>query len=73
MLYEYDATQDKCPLALVKTRLMLKKLQKDDVCIIRIADSGSKTDIPRLLNKQGYPFTERKINNSVLELHIKNR
>ncbi|WDE10046.1 sulfurtransferase TusA family protein [Thalassomonas haliotis] len=73
MLYEYDATADKCPLPLVKMRVILKKMQKDDVCLIRISDKGSIKDIPKLLKKQGYPYNVRYISNSVLELHIKNR
>lgn len=70
MLYQYDATQDKCPLPLVKMRVMLKKMQQQDACMIRIADKGSKKDIPNLLNKQGYSYTIKQINDTVVELHI---
>ena len=73
MLYEYDATADKCPLPLVKMRVILKKMQQGDACLIRIRDKGSKKDIPKLLEKQGYPYNVRYINDAVLELHIKNR
>ena len=73
MQYEYDATGEKCPLPLVKTRLILKKMQADDSCVLRIADSGSKIDIPKLLSKQGYPFIQRQRDKTTIELHIKNR
>lgn len=73
MLYEYDATNEKCPLPLVKMRVLLKKMKQGDVCLMRITDKGSIKDIPKLLNKQGYPYNMRYIDNSILELHIKNR
>ncbi|WP_286267167.1 sulfurtransferase TusA family protein [Thalassotalea atypica] len=73
MIYEYDATLDKCPLPLVKLRVVLKKMAAKDSCIIRLADSGSKSDIPKLLYKQQYPFTTKQLSNNVVELHIYNR
>lgn len=71
MIIEYDASKEKCPLPLVKMRLMLKKLQINDSCVIKIADEGSKTDIPKYLNSKGYQFTQHSINSSVVELRIK--
>jgi tRNA 2-thiouridine synthesizing protein A len=56
MLYEYDATQDLCPLPLVKTRVMLKKMMAGDLCIIQICDSGTKINLPQFLTKYGYTF-----------------
>lgn len=73
MIYEYDATLDKCPLPLVKLRVILKKMVDKDSCIIRLADNGSKSDIPRLLNKQQYSFTIKQLVDDVVELHINNR
>ncbi len=73
MLYKYDATDDKCPLPLVKMRVILNKMQQDDTCLIHISDKGSKKDIPRLLKQKGYSFTEQYINSTVLALYIKNR
>ena len=70
MLYEYDASQEVCPLPLVKLRVILKKMSKDDSCLIQIVDQGSKQDIPKLLLKQGYLFTQTHLSNSVLELYI---
>jgi tRNA 2-thiouridine synthesizing protein A len=73
MVYEYDATDEKCPLPLVKTRLLLKKLKAGDTCILRLGDKGSKSDIPKLLIKQGYLFNQRHITNTTLEIEILNR
>jgi len=71
MLYEYDATQDKCPVPLVNLRLLLKKMTSHDSCLIRICDSGSKKDIPKLLIKQGFYFELRNVNEKIVELLIK--
>jgi len=71
MQYEYDGTHEKCPLPLVKTRLILKKMRPEDSCILRIADTGSKNDIPKLLTKHGYSFSQTNVSASVVELIIK--
>ena len=76
MLYKYDGTEEKCPLPLVKMRVILKKMNFEDSLTINISDKGSIKDIPQLLAKQGYVFTQRYINESekkktVLQLHIR--
>jgi tRNA 2-thiouridine synthesizing protein A len=71
MIYQYDASKDKCPLPLVKMRVLLKKLQSDDTCIIRLADQGSKSDIPKYLATKGYQYTQQQLDNSIVEFHIK--
>jgi TusA-related sulfurtransferase len=70
MLYEYDARQDKCPLPLVKTRVLLKKMQEGDNCLVKLCDQGSIRDIPKLLVKQGYSFSQKKIDSDTVELLI---
>ena len=70
MIYEYDASKDKCPLPLVKMRILLKKLQVNDTCIIRITDQGSKSDIPKYLSAKGYQYTQQRVENSIVEFHI---
>ena len=71
MIYEYDATKEKCPLPLVNLRLLLRKLTPNDSCSIRICDKGSKKDIPKLLMKQGFYFEQRNIDEYIVELLIK--
>ncbi|MBA6297146.1 sulfurtransferase TusA family protein [Colwellia sp. MB02u-9] len=71
MIYEYDATQDKCPVPLVNLRLLLRKLTPIDRCLIRIYDNGSKKDIPKLLTKQGFYFEQRNIDKYIVELIIR--
>lgn len=73
MLHEYDATKEKCPLPLVKMRLILKKMQKGDTFMILISDKGSKKDIPKFLTNLGYSYIKRIIDSSTVELFIENR
>lgn len=73
MLHEYDATKEKCPLPLVKMRLILKNMQKGDTFMIRISDKGSKKDIPKFLTISGYSYIKRIIDSSTVELFIENR
>ena len=70
MIYQYDGRNDKCPLPLVKMRLLLKKLTCEDKCIMQIADSGSLSDIPKYLTNKGYGFTTVMLEDGALELHI---
>lgn len=71
MQYEYNACEECCPLPLVKLRVILKKMTNNDTCLMRISDKGSKQDIPKLLFKQGYPFTQTNITSDIVELYIK--
>ncbi|MCO4798048.1 MAG: sulfurtransferase TusA family protein [Colwelliaceae bacterium] len=71
MIYKYDASNEQCPLPLVKMRLTLKKLKDNDSYFIRIADNGSKSDIPNYLTNKGYQYTQQQLDNSIVELHIK--
>jgi len=70
MIFEYDASNEKCPLPLVNVRLLLKKMQKDDVCILTIADKGSVADIPKLLNKLGYRYNQSLIDKGRVKITI---
>ncbi len=70
MIYKYDGSGQKCPVPLVNMRLLLKKMQKGDQCIITIDDLGSLNDIPKLLDKQGYFYRKRAMENSMVEITI---
>lgn len=73
MIFQYDARQQKCPLPLVNLRLLLKKMQGDDTCIIQVSDKGSIDDIPNLLAKLGYPYQLKVIDNQIIEIVIANK
>ncbi len=73
MIFQYDASQEKCPLPLVNLRLILKKMRNDDTCVIKITDSGSIEDIPKLLVKLGYKHSLITIDKNVVEITITNK
>ncbi|MBL4940804.1 MAG: sulfurtransferase TusA family protein [Colwellia sp.] len=70
MIFQYDASKEKCPLPLVNLRLMLKKMQKDDIYLLKLSDAGSREDIPKLLNKLGYCYKQSFIDHGIVELTI---
>ena len=76
MIYKYDGTEEKCPLPLVKMRVILKKMHYGDTFTLKICDKGSIKDIPKLLTSQGYIFSQCYINKDktkapILQLHIR--
>ncbi len=70
MNFQYDASQEKCPLPLVNLRLILKKMKTKDTCVLKIRDSGSKESIPKLLGKLGYCYNQSPIDNNMVEITI---
>jgi len=70
MIYEYDASLDKCPVPIVNMRLVLKKMKKKDTLILKINDAGSIEDIPKLLTKLGYHYNQSIIDKNILEFTI---
>jgi TusA-related sulfurtransferase len=70
MIHHYDGSNDKCPLPLVNLRLIIKKMRKGDLCVIKVQDTGSKEDIPKLLSKLGYCYKQSPIDNNVVEITI---
>lgn len=70
MIYQYDASNEVCPLPLVKLRVMLKKMGTGDKCHFFIKDNGSKSDIPKLLTKLNHQFVARDIAGDIQELII---
>ncbi|WNC70145.1 sulfurtransferase TusA family protein [Thalassotalea nanhaiensis] len=57
----YDGRLEKCPLPLVKTKLLLKQLTAGQSLTLFLADPGSIQDIPRLLSKLNIPFEQSLI------------
>jgi TusA-related sulfurtransferase len=73
MIFEYDASDEKCPLPLVNLRLCLKQMQKGDLCVLTIADTGSIKDIPKLLSKLGYRYNQSLIDNGRVKITISSK
>lgn len=73
MIFEYDASEEKCPLPLVNLRILLKKFKKGDVCKLTITDKGSIEDIPKLLHKLGYRYNQSLIDNGKIVITIQSK
>ena len=73
MIYSYNGTNEKCPVPLVQTRLLLKKMCYGDICIIKINDTGSIQDIPKLLIKQKYKYNQLLDENGNVEITIQSK
>jgi len=73
MIFEYDASDERCPLPLVNLRVLLKKIEKGDLCKLTIADKGSMEDIPKLLNKLGYRYNQSLIDNGKIVITIQSK
>lgn len=70
MNIHYDGTNEKCPVPLVKLRVMLKKMNKGDTCTVKVNDQGSKQDIPKWLTSRDYEYSAEQIDDNTLELLI---
>jgi TusA-related sulfurtransferase len=70
MIYKYDGCGFKCPIPLIKVRLLLKNMLATDQCLITLDDSGSIKDIPRYLQKKGYVFIIKKLTNNTIQIKI---
>ena len=73
MQHKYDATNEQCPLPLVKMRVILKKMRAGDTFILCISDKGSKKDVPKYLTKTGYSYSQQALDNNTVEFIIEHR
>jgi TusA-related sulfurtransferase len=65
-----DLTAYRCPLALVKLKLALRQSGAGEELHVSIVDSGSRQDVPRLLKKLRYPYTELRNDDQMLVLSV---
>jgi TusA-related sulfurtransferase len=72
MKFEYDGCADKCPLPLVKTRVILKKMQPKDSCLIKVCDKGSMKNIINYLTKYQHQWhvNATMLDESILSIEI---
>ena len=71
MIYKYDGIGKKCPVPLVQLHLIMKKMCLGDQCIVTLNDSGSIKDIPKLLKKKGYQYSEQSIGEGIVQISVK--
>lgn len=67
---EYDASEEKCPVPLVQTKLLLKQLEPGQVLKVLLTDPGSIHDIPKFLTMKGIRFELRKPHHNIVELTL---
>lgn len=73
MIFEYDGTNEQCPVPLVNMRILLKEMQQGDQCIILLKDAGSLSDIPKLLTKQGYSYSQHRTIDGIVKVQIESK
>ena len=69
--FELNAKGLKCPMPVLKAKKVIKKMASGQTFELISDDSGSKVDIPPLLNKTGCTLVEMKENNGVFTFLIK--
>ena len=69
--YNLDAKGLKCPMPVLKTKKIIKKMTPGQTMEMISDDMGAKVDIPPLLNKTGCSLVEMKEENGLLTFLIK--
>ncbi|MCE9786973.1 MULTISPECIES: sulfurtransferase TusA family protein [Shewanella] len=65
-----DLTQSRCPEALVKAKMAMKRLLPGETLCLLLSDPGSRQDVPRFAKKQGYDCRIASDESAVLRLHV---
>lgn len=69
-IIKYDARLERCPIPLIKTKLLLKSLDKGQALRILLCDSSSKQDIPKWMTTIGLKFTTIELSENDLEITV---
>lgn len=65
-----DLTPWRCPEPLIRLKLWLRQANAGQSLSIRLADAGSRQDIPAYLQRQGHPFTLQEAPDNTLSLQL---
>lgn len=68
---ELDARHLACPMPLLKTRQMLRRLSPGDVLHVMATDSGTRRDIPAYLGQAGHILVHQHDEDGVLHFWIR--
>lgn len=49
-----DAREDRCPMPLLKVKMALSKMSKDECLCVQTCDAGSLKDIPQYVDLVGF-------------------
>ncbi|HDX8442453.1 MULTISPECIES: sulfurtransferase TusA family protein [Aeromonas] len=65
-----DLTPWRCPEPLIRLKLWLRQAYAGQSLSIRLADAGSRQDIPAYLQRQGHAFTLQEAPDNTLSLQL---
>ncbi|WP_421271260.1 sulfurtransferase TusA family protein [Aeromonas veronii] len=65
-----DLTPWRCPEPLIRLKLWLRKAQSGQTVTIRLADAGSRQDIPAYLHRQGHHAEMQQQPDNTLSLQL---
>ncbi|HDO1323735.1 sulfurtransferase TusA family protein [Aeromonas veronii] len=65
-----DLTPWRCPEPLIRLKLWLRKAQSGQTVTIRLADAGSRQDIPAYLQRQGHHVEMQQQPDNTLSLQL---
>ena len=65
-----DLTPWRCPEPLIRLKLWLREAKSGQTVTIRLADAGSRQDIPAYLQRQGHNFWLRQEPDNTIFLQL---
>ncbi|MFM4774241.1 sulfurtransferase TusA family protein [Aeromonas veronii] len=65
-----DLTPWRCPEPLIRLKLWLREAQSGQTVTIRLADAGSRQDIPAYLQRQGHHVEMQQEPDNTLSLQL---
>ena len=65
-----DATMLRCPMPLLKTKMVLKTLSPGDILLVLATDTGAKKDIPRFIARSQHRLILSTQEDSVYQFYI---
>lgn len=69
-MIQVDATNLKCPMPLLKTKLALADIDTGQYLIVLASDQGSLSDIPKYLARAGHKLVKQEKNGDVYRFEI---
>ncbi|MHA1166714.1 MAG: sulfurtransferase TusA family protein [Candidatus Hodarchaeales archaeon] len=69
--HKLDTVGLKCPMPVLKTKKMIKKMNLGEILEVIADDQGAKSDIPALLSKIGSTLEELKEEDGLLTFIIR--
>lgn len=66
-----DATNMRCPMPLLKTKMVLKSLEPGTILLVLATDSGAKRDIPKYIGSSLHTLVAENVDQSVYQFYIK--